>query len=44
MLGVVVDIDGSVNLLESVEVFLDYIKVVSVVPLQVDRSSNVLQT
>ena len=44
MLGVVVDIDGSMDFLQSVEMFLDDIKVVFVVSLQVDGPGNILQS
>ena len=44
MLGVVVDIDGSMDFLQGVEMFLDDIKVVLVVSLQVDGPGNILQS
>ena len=44
VLGIVCDVDRPMDLFERIQVLLDNIKVVLVVPLQVDRASNLLET
>ena len=44
VLGIVCDVDGPVDLFESIQVLLNDIKVVFVVPLQVDWAGNLFET
>ena len=44
VLGIVCDVDRPMDLFECIQVLLDNIKVVLVVPLQVDRASDLLET
>ena len=44
VLGILCDVDRPMDLFQSIQVLLYNIKVVLVVPLQVDRASNLLET
>ena len=44
VLGIVCDVDGPVDLFESIQVLLNDIKIVFVVPLQVDWAGNLFET
>ena len=44
VLGILCDVDRPMDLFQSIQVLLYNIKVVLVVPLQVDRASDLLET